>query len=79
MRSASAVRSEPRYEPLPETFENAISAGWTVVSESTALSADEKNRRGKVTLGMQGRSERLSISYTATKAGYQFAEPKVIQ
>ena len=66
-------------QQLPKTFEKALSAGWVIVSEGTALSVDQKTRRGKVILGLEGRSERLSVSYTATKAGFQFGSPQLIQ
>jgi hypothetical protein len=82
MRSTNAVRSvvpTSESEQLPETFEKALATGWVMVSEDTALSADQKTRRGKVILGLQGQSQRLSVPYTATKTGFMFDVPRLIQ
>ena len=82
MQSASTVRSEvatPESGHLPETFEQALATGWVVVSEETALSSDQKSRRGKVTLELEGQSQRLAVSYTATKAGFEFGIPQLIK
>jgi hypothetical protein len=82
MRSALAVRSvvpKSDSEPLPDTFEKALAAGWVIVSEDTALSADQKARRGKVILGLKGESHRLLVPYTATKTGFNFDAPRLIQ
>jgi hypothetical protein len=82
MRSANAVRSvvpAAGSQQLPKTFEKALSAGWVIVNEGTTLSVNEKTRRGKVILGMEGRSSRLSVSYTATKTRFEFGAPRLIQ
>jgi len=82
MQSASAVRlAVPKSDSkqLPETFAQALSAGWVIVSEGTALSTDQKTRRGKVILGLKGQSHRLSVPYTATKNGYNFDAPRLIE
>jgi hypothetical protein len=82
MRSASAVRSvvpTSGSETLPNTFKQALSTGWVIVSEDTALSSDQKARRGKVILGLKGQSYRLSVSYTATTTGFEFSVPRLIR
>jgi hypothetical protein len=82
MQSASAIRSvvpAAGSHRLPKTFEQALSAGWVIVNEGTTLSLNQKTRRGKVILGIEGRSSRLSVSYTATKARFEFGAPRLIE
>jgi hypothetical protein len=76
VRAAVPVRAK---RELPVSFEEAIRAGWMIVHENTGLSASGKKRSGKVVLGIEGRSERLSVPYTATPRGYSFGSPELIQ
>ena len=64
---------------VPKSFEEALKLGWHITSENTALSTDERERRGKVVMAMKGHASRLVIAYTATKAGFQFGSPRLIQ
>ena len=82
MQSANAVRPvapDSEVEQLPETFEKALAAGWVVVTSLTTISTGQKKRSGKVFLGLEGRSQRLAVPYTATKAGFRFDVPQLIQ
>ena len=84
MESATKVPVHPssRQHPqlqIPESFKHALATGWFVTNEGTALSEDKKMRRGTVVLGLKGRSQRLSVPYTATRSGYKFELPRLIQ
>ena len=64
---------------LPETFEQALSAGWVIVSEATSLSPNQKTRRGTILLSSKGQSKIISVPYTATKNGFVFGAPQLTQ
>jgi hypothetical protein len=75
VRCITPVRTD-----FPGSFDQAMREGWQISSERTTLSKDEKERHGVVILGIKGRSERLSVSYTgSTGATFQFATPKPIK
>ena len=64
---------------IPNTFLEALKAGWTVSSERGVLSRDGKERRGIITLSINGRAERLEFCYVATPARYTFHAPRMIR
>ena len=71
--------SQHSRKQLPETFEQALATGWVVISEATSLSANCKTRTGSVSLASKGQSKIISVPYTATKNGFVFGVPQLIQ
>lgn len=79
--ASTAVRFvTPVRKDFPGSFDQALREGWQIISERTTLATNEKERHGVVILGIKGRSERLSVSYTgSTGATFQFAVPKPVE
>jgi hypothetical protein len=62
---------------VPHTFQDALRQGWTVISDKSAQSRNEKRREGKLTMRKMGRSELLTLDYVGSaKGGYRFSVPK---
>lgn len=74
--SQLSLKIRNRNPHTPKTFEQALADGWVLVSEVSRLSPTEKVRLGKAIL--KRRSHRVSVSYTATSAGFMFGVPQLV-
>ncbi len=62
---------------IPASFEEALRAGWVIQGERSAISIDDRKRRGVVTLRKPGITQQLQVSYTATAKKWQFSKPEL--
>ena len=64
---------------LPNSFRNALKAGWTIVKEETVASSDERQRSGVLLLAHKHIATRLRIAYAATTKSWTFEPPQAIE
>lgn len=83
--NAAAVLPVPRPRPvpnpadLPQSFQEALKAGWVIAREESALDIRGHQRKGAVLLKLKGSPMRLRIPYVATKKEWQFGKPEAIE
>ena len=71
VRPASPAATQP-----PRTFQEALKQGWSVVSDKSNQSINQKRREGKLTLEKKGFPGLLLVDYIGTLKGYRFSVPK---
>jgi hypothetical protein len=64
---------------LPDSFRNALKAGWSIVKEETVASSDERQRTSVLLLGRKNVATRLRVAYTATTKSWTFEPPEAIE
>ena len=74
VRTSSAV---PTAETAPRTFRDALKQGWTVITDKSHQSINQKRREGKLTMQKQGCPGVLEVDYVDTPKGYRFSVPKL--
>lgn len=80
VRRHPRLRAAVKAHSIPESFEQALREGWMIRDEQTTLGVDKRHRHGVVTLTMEGRTERLAVSYIASvKSGYEFSKPELMK
>ncbi len=60
----------------PRTFQEALKQGWSVASDKSNQSINQKRREGKLTMLKNGFPELLLVDYIGTLKGYRFSVPK---
>jgi len=75
---AAPVRERPlpAVNTAPRTFQDALKQGWSVVSDKSQQSIDQKRREGKLTMQKKGCAGLLEVDYVGTTTGYRFSVPK---
>jgi hypothetical protein len=75
---ANAVRSSslPATERPPSTFQEALKAGWAVITDKSAQSINQKRREGKLTMQKPGCAGLLEVDYIGSRKGYRFSVPR---
>ena len=77
-RTLSQVEVPSQIGSAPHTFQDALKAGWTVVSDKSVQRINEKRREGKITMRKPGCSHLLAIDYVGSKRGFRFSVPKFV-
>ena len=61
---------------LPHSFQDALKQGWSVVSDKSNQTINQKRREGKLTMQKRGCPSLLEVDYIGTLSGYRFSVPK---
>lgn len=68
--------ASPAATKPPRTFQEALKQGWSIVSDKSNQSINQKRREGKLTMQKRGFPGILLVDYIGTLKGYRFSVPR---
>jgi hypothetical protein len=84
LSNALSLSASPRLKPaavtagLPQSFQEALKLGWSIVREESTINISNCQRNGVVLLRLKGAPVQLRIPYSATAKAWKFETPEAI-